>query len=63
MEANCDTPHCVCTVPFFQAKGDCLLCQSHANKPEAEANVQFLLDGMGATPSQVLRVSNRVFQS
>ena len=68
MEASCDTPHCVCTIPFLQAQADCFLCQleydtqEDNNTPKDEASVQFTLDGIGATPCQFLGVSNPVFQ-
>ena len=61
MQDNCVTPHCDCTVPFLKVEMDCSLCQSSI-MPEDEANVQFLLDGMGATLCKFLGVSNPVFQ-
>ncbi|KAF8532456.1 hypothetical protein JB92DRAFT_3138419 [Gautieria morchelliformis] len=39
---NCTSPHCGCTVPFLQAQGECLVCQT--TKPQDAAAVQFLLD-------------------
>jgi len=38
----CSVPHCGCTVPFLQAQGACLVCQT--DTPGDAAAVQFLLD-------------------
>jgi len=42
LQANCNVPHCGCTVPFVQAQGECLLCES--TTPQDDAAVQYLLD-------------------
>ncbi|KAF8502421.1 hypothetical protein BU17DRAFT_71921 [Hysterangium stoloniferum] len=44
MSNDCNTPHCGCFADFFNAEGQCLLCQSNSSNPADVVNIKFLLD-------------------